>query len=118
MDETYELVTRRFDFDATEILYNSLAKGDFLIISKSRLTNSIQRVIVINQDIYNIYSVGYIRARGGVIYNAILILILSLAITSYKKNTLYRNKKSLPYILLVFSLLILGFHLGLEHLFF
>ncbi len=60
--------------------WNTLKEGDTIFISKSSLTNSIQKVIVGKPDGYFIYAMGFTRAWEGIIYNPLLIILILLAI--------------------------------------
>ena len=118
VDKTFELVTKNCDFDVTGSLYNAVKENDTIIIMSSKWTKSIQKVTVSELDVDDIYSVGFIRVRNGMVYTPILILFLTIAIILTRKLTKWGDRKFLPYTLLIASLIILGFHLGLAQLLF
>lgn len=114
---TYELMTKRNDFDVTASAYNSLLNLDTIMIEKSKLTNSIQKIIVERNNEKFIYEVGFIRARSGMIFCPMICLFILLSIIFNSKLSKRKDKNLNPYFSLIISLIILSYHIGVEYYF-
>jgi hypothetical protein len=115
--KTYEIKTNKGDFDVPKQAYDFIGSGDTITLSKSVLTNSIQRLTLQRDNDQYIFDVGFIRARLGMFWLPYLIIIIITNLALNKKLASSKSQKHLPYFWLVAALVLLAFHLNLEYLF-
>lgn len=114
---SYEIKTNKDDFDVPKQAYNSIGSGDTITISKSVLTNSIQKLQLLRDNDQYIFDVGFIRARLGMLLLPYLIILIITNLIMNRKLSNSKSQKHLPYFWLIAALVLLAFHLNLDYLF-
>lgn len=116
-DKIYEIKTNKDDFVITKQLYNLIGEGDTILLLKSILTNSIQKLELQEDDYRYMFEVGFLRARLGMFLVPYLIILIIVNLVMNKKLTNSKGQKHLPYFWLIATLILMGFHLNLDYLF-
>ena len=107
---TYTLQTTRANYDIPYSLYNSVGKGDTIIISKSIITGAIQKAEThSNNDIYS-FDIGFVRSGYGRINIPVLSFILILIFIVYRSINYLPGRRNITFALFICSLVALFFH--------
>jgi 4-hydroxybenzoate polyprenyltransferase len=105
-------MTTKKEIDVTEIAYNSISINDTLILLSSRLTNSIQKIVIQKNGYLSILSIGFVNARIGSIFTPVLIICTIGFLFLYRKIKYQDGKNNFTYILFISSLCLLSYYLG------
>jgi hypothetical protein len=111
---TYVVTTTNHSYDVTKALFNFSDIGDTIILHKSIITNSLQEISVVKGDKIYTFPVGFIRARTGFIYTAIITIGIIIFFAFYTRLKNIQGRRNMTYFLLICSILLLLFHLDLD----
>jgi hypothetical protein len=115
--KTFEIETESGYFPITGRASNMINDGQKIVLMRSFVTNSVQKIRLSQNEHDRTVEVGFLRARSGILGIPILCLCIIVNLSANKRLVREGKRKYLPYVWLTGLWVLLGFHLGLESLF-
>lgn len=115
--ETYEFETENGYFPVTRRAFYLIDEGQRIVLMRSFVTNSVQKIRISQNKDSPTIQIGFIRARSGILYIPALCLCIVVNLSANKRLASEGRRKYLPYVWLTGLWVFLAYHLGFESIF-
>lgn len=115
--ETFEFETENGYFPVTRRAFYLINEGQRIVLMRSIVTNSIQKIRTSQSKDSLTVEVGFITGRSGILYIPALCLCIIANLSANKRLANEGKRKYLPYVWLTGLWVFLAFHLGWETIF-
>jgi hypothetical protein len=110
--DSYLLTTNRGEYVITETIYESVSVGDSIVIKRSIISGSVQKIAVRKENVIYTYFTGFARVGTGILYVPIVLICNLLLIIFYRIIRNPRAENNLTYAVFIVTMILLFFHIS------